>query len=49
MQRILALDIGASSIKLGEFVTLKAGGIELVGFGVSPLHVDPQSDSDRVP
>jgi type IV pilus assembly protein PilM len=49
MQRILALDIGASSIKLGEFVTLKAGGIELVGFGVSPLHIDPQSDSDRVP
>lgn len=49
MQRILALDIGASSIKLGEFVTLKSGGLELVGFGVSPLHVDPQSESDRVP
>lgn len=49
MQRILALDIGASSIKLGEFVTLKSGGLELVGFGVSPLHVDPQAESDRVP
>ena len=49
MSRILALDIGASSIKLGEFVTLKSGGLELMGFGVSPLHVDPQSDSDRIP
>ena len=49
MQRLIALDIGASSIKLGEFITLKAGGIELVGFGVSPLHVDPQSDGERIP
>ncbi len=49
MHRILALDIGASSIKLGEFVSLKAGGLELVGFGVSPLHLDPQSEGDRIP
>ena len=49
MQRLIALDIGASSIKLGEFITLKAVGIELVGFGVSPLHVDPQSDGERIP
>ena len=49
MQRLIALDIGASSIKLGEFITLKAGGIELVGVGVSPLHVDPQSEGERIP
>lgn len=49
MQRILALDIGASSIKLGEFATLKDGGLELTGFGVSPLHLDPQAEADRVP
>ncbi len=49
MQRILALDIGASSIKLGEFTTLKAGGLELIKFGVAPLLVDPQSDGDRIP
>ncbi len=49
MQRILALDIGASSIKLGEFTTLKSGGLELVKFGVAPLLVDPQSDGDRIP
>lgn len=49
MQRILALDIGASSIKLGEFTTHKAGGLELIKFGVAPLHMDPQSDGDRIP
>lgn len=49
MQRILALDIGASSIKLGEFVTLKSGGLELVNFGVGSLFVDPQTDGDRIP
>jgi type IV pilus assembly protein PilM len=49
MQRILALDIGASSIKLGEFTTLKSGGLELVKFGVGSLMIDPQSDADRIP
>jgi type IV pilus assembly protein PilM len=49
MQRILALDIGASSIKLGEFTPLKSGGLELVGFGVSALHLDPQAEGDRIP
>jgi type IV pilus assembly protein PilM len=49
MQRILALDIGAGSIKLGEFAILKSGGLELVKFGVAPLVMDPQSDGDRIP
>lgn len=49
MQRILTLDIGASSIKLGEFTTLKSGGLELINFGVGSLLVDPQSDQDRIP
>ncbi|HMP75899.1 MAG TPA: type IV pilus assembly protein PilM [Kiritimatiellia bacterium] len=49
MQRILALDIGASSIKLGEFTTLKDGSLELLKFGVAPLLVDPQTDQDRIP
>jgi type IV pilus assembly protein PilM len=47
--RILALDIGASSIKLAEFVPLKAGGIELVKFAVGTLDVESQSDADRLP
>ncbi len=49
MQRILALDIGASSIKLGEFTALKSGGLELIGFGVSALDLDPQAEADRIP
>lgn len=47
MQRILALDVGAGSVKLGEFTTLKSGGLELVKFGISPIMLDPQSDGDR--
>lgn len=49
MQRILALDIGASSIKLGEFSIQKSGGLELMNFGVGSLQVDPQADQDRIP
>ena len=46
-ERILALDIGASGLKMAEFVPLKSGGIELVKFGVGSLGVDPQSEGDR--
>ena len=46
-ERILALDIGASGLKVAEFVPLKSGGIELVKFGVGSLGLDPQSEGDR--
>ena len=46
-ERILALDIGASGLKMAEFVPLKSGGIELVKFGVGSLGLDPQSEGDR--
>ena len=46
-ERILAVDIGASSVKMAEFVALKSGGIELVNFGVGSLNMDPQGDADR--
>ncbi len=46
-ERILALDIGASGIKMAEFMSLKSGGIELVNYGVGSLDLDPQSDADR--
>jgi len=45
--RILALDIGSSSLKLAEFRALKGGGVELVKFGVASMGLDPQADSDR--
>ncbi len=46
-ERILALDIGASGLKMAEFVALKSGGIELTNFGVGSLDIDPQSEADR--
>ena len=45
--RILALDIGAGTLKLAEFVALKSGGIELVNYAVGSLGIDPMSDADR--
>ncbi|HQQ03388.1 MAG TPA: type IV pilus assembly protein PilM [Kiritimatiellia bacterium] len=45
--RILALDIGASSLKMAEFVALKSGGLELINFSCESLGVDSQSDVDR--
>jgi len=46
-QRILALDVGASTIKLAEFLSTKAGGVELVNFGVSSIGSDTESDQER--
>jgi len=46
-ERILALDIGASALKMAEFVALRSGGVELVNFGIGSLEIDPQSDADR--
>jgi len=46
-ERILALDIGASGLKMAEFTALKSGGVELTNFGVASLGMDPHSDEDR--
>ncbi|TAN37545.1 MAG: type IV pilus assembly protein PilM [Verrucomicrobia bacterium] len=46
-ERILALDVGASGLKLAEFVPLKSGGVELVRYAVGALDLDPHSDEDR--
>jgi len=46
-ERILALDIGASGLKIAEFIPMKSGGIELVNFGVASLGIDPQAETDR--
>jgi len=45
--RILALDIGASTIKLAEFVSMRSGTVELVNFGVSSLGSEGASDLER--
>lgn len=45
--RILALDIGAGSIKLAEFASTRTGSVELLNFGVSSLGADSASDAER--
>lgn len=45
--RILALDIGASTIKLAEFAATRTGSVELLNFGVSALGSDSATDADR--
>ncbi|HIE11798.1 MAG TPA: type IV pilus assembly protein PilM [Kiritimatiellae bacterium] len=45
--RILALDIGSSSLKLAEFSGLKAGGLQLMNYSIASLELDPTRESDR--
>jgi type IV pilus assembly protein PilM len=45
--RILALDIGASSLKMAEFIPLKSGGLELIKHAIASIGLDPHSDADR--
>lgn len=47
-QRIIALDIGAATIKLAEFHATRDGSIELTNFGVSALGSDAVSDLERL-
>ncbi|MBI5394006.1 MAG: type IV pilus assembly protein PilM [Verrucomicrobia bacterium] len=47
--RILGLDIGASSIKLAAFAPVKPEGLRLLSFAVADLPVDPTQDMDRNP
>ena len=46
-KRILALDVGASGLKLAEFAPLRSGGVELTRYVVGSLDLDPQSEGDR--
>ncbi len=44
--RILTLNIGASQIVLAEFRILKAGGLELMTYGVGKLGVAPEEETE---
>ncbi len=46
-ERILALDIGASTIKAGEFQAAKGHGLRLTNFNYADLGVDPEHDEGR--
>ena len=45
--RIIALDIGASSIKVGEFQASKTHGLRLVNFNCADLGLDPEHEEGR--
>ncbi|MBM4155956.1 MAG: type IV pilus assembly protein PilM [Lentisphaerae bacterium] len=45
---ILALDIGASSLKLGCFAPQKGGSLELIRYAVRDLNADPANEEHRL-
>ena len=47
IDRILALDIGASSVKLGEFHAVKGQGLRLTNFHHADLGLDPEHEENR--
>jgi type IV pilus assembly protein PilM len=47
--RILGVDIGASSVKLGEFTTTSSGGLQLVNFHWGELGVEGGQEESRGP
>ncbi len=45
-KRIAALNIGSSHLTLAEFNSLGGGGMELANYGIVPLGLDPDADSE---
>ena len=45
--RILALDIGASTVKVGEFQATKGHGLRLTNFNFADLGIDPEHEENR--
>ena len=45
--RILALDIGAATIKVGEFHVIKGRGLQLVSFGHAGFGAEPEQETHR--
>src|SRR5271167_1860365 len=45
--RILALDIGAATIKVGEFQAVKGQGLRLTNFNYAELGIDPEHGENR--
>ena len=45
--RILALDIGASTVKVAEFLPSKTSGLRLVNFNHADLNLDPDHEENR--
>jgi type IV pilus assembly protein PilM len=45
--RIITLDIGASTVKIGEFQAAKGHGVRLVNFNYAELGIDPEHEENR--
>lgn len=45
--RILALDIGASTVKVGEFQAVRGQGLRLTNFNFADLGIDPEHEENR--
>jgi len=48
-QKVVTVDLGASTLKVGEMGLTKGGGITLLRFGVAELGLDPNKEEDRGP
>jgi type IV pilus assembly protein PilM len=48
-QRVVTVDLGTSTLKVGEFGVTRGGGISLLRFGVTELGLDPNKEEDRGP
>jgi type IV pilus assembly protein PilM len=46
-ERIIALDIGASTVKIGEFQASKSHGLRLTNFNFADLGIDPEHEENR--
>lgn len=49
IRRYLTLDIGASTLKMGEFTSAAPGDLRLVNFAQATIQADPADDADRGP
>ena len=45
--KVVAVDLGASTIKFGEFSIGRGGALALLRFGVAELGLDPNKEEDR--
>ena len=48
-QKVVTVDLGASTLKVGEFGIGRGGTLTLLRFGVSELGLDPNKEEDRGP
>ena len=48
-QKFVTVDLGSSTLKVGEFALTKGGALTLLRFGVSELGLDPNKEEDRGP